>query len=52
MIAVPTMIAGIYGMNFSNMPELGWSFGYYLSLVVMALACLGLYWGFRRSGWL
>jgi magnesium transporter len=52
MIAVPTMIAGIYGMNFANMPELGWAYGYYLSLGVMALACFGLYVGFRRSGWL
>jgi magnesium transporter len=52
MIAVPTMIAGIYGMNFANMPELAWSYGYYVSLAVMALACLGLFVGFRRSGWL
>jgi magnesium transporter len=52
MIAVPTMIAGIYGMNFANMPELAWSYGYYVSLTVMALASLGLYIGFRRSGWL
>lgn len=52
MIAVPTMIAGIYGMNFSHMPELAWEYGYYLSLSVMVLACVGLYVGFRRSGWL
>jgi magnesium transporter len=52
MIAVPTMIAGVYGMNFRNMPELQWSYGYYASLAVMVLACLGLYRGFRRSGWL
>ncbi len=52
MIAVPTMIAGIYGMNFSHMPELEWEYGYYVSLVVMALACVGLFRGFRRSGWL
>jgi magnesium transporter len=52
MIAVPTMIAGIYGMNFAHMPELDWEYGYYMSLVVMVLACLGLYRGFRRSGWL
>ena len=52
MIAVPTMIAGIYGMNFSHMPELELEYGYYMSLVVMVLACLGLYRGFRRSGWL
>ena len=52
MIAVPTMIAGIYGMNFQNMPELGWRYGYHGSLVVMVLACAALYAGFKRSGWL
>jgi magnesium transporter len=52
MIAVPTMIAGVYGMNFAHMPELQWQYGYYLSLAVMVLACAGLYVGFRRSGWL
>jgi magnesium transporter len=52
MIAVPTMIAGIYGMNFRNMPELGWSYGYYASIGVMGAACVGLYVGFKRSGWL
>jgi magnesium transporter len=52
MIAVPTMIAGVYGMNFEHMPELGWTYGYYGSLGVMALACVGLYVGFKKSGWL
>jgi magnesium transporter len=52
MIAIPTMIAGIYGMNFSYMPELHWQYGYYISLASMAVACIGLYFGFRRSGWL
>jgi magnesium transporter len=52
MIGVPTMIAGIYGMNFNHMPELTWSYGYYLSLLLMILACGGLYVGFKRSGWL
>jgi len=51
-IAVPTMVAGIYGMNFRHMPELSWAAGYPVSLGVMALACLGLYRGFKRSGWL
>jgi magnesium transporter len=50
--AVPTMIAGIYGMNFDNMPELRWSYGYHVVLGVMAVACLGLYRAFRRSDWL
>lgn len=50
--AVPTMIAGIYGMNFDNMPELRWHYGYYLVVGVMAAVCLALYRAFRRSGWL
>ena len=51
-IAVPTMVAGVYGMNFDNMPELGWSFGYPLVLGSMLLACLGLFRKFKRIGWL
>ncbi len=51
-IAVPTLIAGIYGMNFRHMPELHWLVGYPASLVVMAAASFGLYRLFRRSGWL
>jgi magnesium transporter len=51
-LAVPTMIAGIYGMNFEQMPELGWSFGYPLALAVMAAICFLLYRYFRRVGWL
>jgi magnesium transporter len=50
--AIPTLLAGIYGMNFKHLPELEWAFGYPLVLVVMALICLGLYRAFRRSGWL
>jgi len=50
--AVPTMVAGIYGMNFENMPELHWHYGYFLALALMALLCLGLYRAFRKSGWL
>jgi magnesium transporter len=52
MIAVPTMIAGIYGMNFRNMPELSWIYGYYTSIAVMIGASAALYVGFKRSGWL
>ena len=51
-LAVPTMIAAIYGMNFEHMPELGWTFGYPLVLAVMALICFALYRYFRRIGWL
>ena len=50
--AVPTLLAGIYGMNFRYMLELGWRFGYPLVLVVMVVICLGLYRAFRRYGWL
>ena len=51
-LAVPTMIAGVYGMNFDHMPELGWTFGYPLVLVVMATICALLYRYFKRVGWL
>jgi magnesium transporter len=51
-LAVPTMIAGIYGMNFRHMPELNWSFGYPAALAVMLLICTGLYRSFKRWGWL
>ena len=51
-IAVPTAIAGIYGMNFEHMPELTWRFGYPLALLVMFTACWLLHRGFKRSGWL
>ena len=51
-IAVPTMIAGIYGMNFEVMPELRWAWGYPLSMLIMVGACGFLYWQFKRSGWL
>ncbi len=50
--AVPTMIAGIYGMNFEHMPELGSTFGYPVVLSVMAAVCFLLYRAFRRTGWL
>jgi magnesium transporter len=51
-IAVPTMIAGIYGMNFEHMPELGWTFGYPLVIAVMLAICTWLYRYFKRAGWL
>jgi len=50
--AVPTMLAGIWGMNFAHMPELGWGLGYPVALLVMAVACVGLYRFFRRAKWL
>ncbi|MET8769628.1 magnesium and cobalt transport protein CorA [Streptomyces sp. NPDC004658] len=51
-IAVPTMVCGVYGMNFEHMPELHWRFGYPLIMAVTAGACLAVYRGFRRNGWL
>jgi magnesium transporter len=51
-LAVPTMVAGVYGMNFRFMPELQWSWGYPVILGSMAAVCFGLWIGFRRSGWL
>ena len=50
--AVPTAIAGIYGMNFDHMPELHWTLGYPAVLVLMAVVCAGLFRAFKRSGWL
>lgn len=51
-LAVPTAVAGIYGMNFAHMPELQWRYGYFIVLGVITLACAYLYLRFRRSGWL
>jgi magnesium transporter len=51
-IAMPTMIAGIYGMNFDHLPELRWMLGYPFALSLMAASCLGLYILFRRRDWL
>jgi len=51
-LAVPTAIAGIYGMNFDHMPELKWTFGYPLVLALMASICLTLFRYFKRAGWL
>jgi magnesium transporter len=51
-LAVPTMVAGIYGMNFKHMPELRWTYGYPAVLVVILTICVLLYRRFRRDGWL
>jgi magnesium transporter len=50
--AVPTMVAGIYGMNFDNMPELHWRYGYFTVIAFVALVCIALYRRFKRIGWL
>jgi magnesium transporter len=51
-IAVPTMVVGVYGMNFDFMPELHWKFGYPLVILLILLGCLVLYRTFRRNQWL
>lgn len=51
-LAVPTAVAGVYGMNFRHMPELDWRFGYPLIMAAIAVACGYLYYRFRRAGWL
>ena len=51
-IAIPTMVAGFYGMNFKFMPELNWHYGYPFVVGCTILACILLYYFFRRSGWL
>jgi magnesium transporter len=51
-IAVPTMVCGVYGMNFDHMPELHWRYGYPLALAVIATACFIIHRSFKRKGWL
>ena len=51
-LAVPTAIAGIYGMNFDVMPELDWQYGYFLVIGAILAICAVLYGQFRRKGWL
>jgi len=51
-LAVPTAVAGIYGMNFEFMPELHWKYGYLFAIVLILAACAFLYSRFKRSNWL
>jgi magnesium transporter len=51
-VVVPTLIAGVYGMNFEHMPELSWTYGYPFAIALMAGLCLILWVWFKRSGWL
>jgi magnesium transporter len=51
-LAVPTALAGIYGMNFESMPELKWTYGYYVVLGTVVLVCTALFVNFRRRDWL
>ena len=52
LVAAPTLVAGVYGMNFQHMPELGWYWGYPMSLLLMVLISGALWFFFKRSGWL
>lgn len=52
LVAVPTMIAGVYGMNFQHMPELSWIYGYPLAVVSMAAIDIYLFYRFRKAKWL
>ena len=52
LITVPTLIAGIYGMNFERMPELKWAFGYPMALAIMLIVDGWLFWRFRRVKWI
>ena len=51
-LAVPTAVAGIYGMNFENMPELKWAYGYYIVVGGVLAVCTILYLRLRHYGWL
>ncbi len=51
-LAVPTAVAGIYGMNFEYMPELQWKYSYFILLSVVFAICFTLYWRFKKAGWL
>lgn len=51
-LAFPTAVAGIYGMNFQNMPELTWHYGYFGVLGIIGIGCVGLFANFKRMGWL
>lgn len=52
LVVVPTLIAGIYGMNFNHMPELRWAFGYGFAIALMVSVSAVLLWFFKKSGWL
>ena len=51
-MVVPTLIAGVYGMNFRHMPELAWSLGYPFAIGLMLVSVAALWIFFKRSGWL
>lgn len=52
MAAVPTLVAGIYGMNFQYMPELAWRYGYFIVLGIMMIIVIAMWWAFKKRNWL
>jgi magnesium transporter len=52
LVAMPTMIAGVYGMNFKHMPELAWELGYPMAISLMATIDVYLFYRFRKAGWI
>ncbi|GAA3524547.1 magnesium transport protein CorA [Aeromicrobium flavum] len=52
LFAIPTAVAGVYGMNFEHMPELSWTYGYPACVAAMGAVCFAVYRRFKRSGWL
>jgi magnesium transporter len=51
-LAIPTTTGAIYGMNFENMPELQWKYGYYIVVGITFALCVGLYARLKKTGWL
>jgi magnesium transporter len=51
-LAIPTLVFSLYGMNFKIMPELNWVWGYPITLLLTGAACLGLYRHLKRRGWI
>ena len=52
LLALPTLVTSIYGMNFAHMPETQWQYGYPLMLTLTGLACLRLHHVLKRAGWM
>ena len=51
-LAIPTVVFSLFGMNFRNMPELGWTYGYHATLAATTVACVWLYFRLKKFGWL
>ncbi len=51
-LAIPTTVGAVYGMNFEHIPELKWQYGYHVVVAATVVACSGLYWRLKKAGWL